>query len=338
MMSIIATVMFLCVIAILWINMASVPASRTYNTSATRSATRSASAPAVSVVPAVSVEEPADYFADDCNDMVALYIDMCNAFNIVHEVVYSNIPKTVVNMNNDFTIGSIVIPFAKSYQWQTSVDGGRTWANAAIEDNNTSCVVIKHDHAAAYRCIVYTDRYLFVSNEIEVVDSNPLDIGGFIIRTAFNGDFTAAKEIALNYLGSIFGELVTVRLNSIDIIISEKICNIDGAVGCAHLLRHSIEIKASLNTMNMAHVLIHEYTHFLLFMYGLNTCGLFHYQEAELTAYCYGKSYGAQSVAAGNRCEGLCEYLAFRFVHDERGDHSILEYYEAEILRLRKLM
>lgn len=333
-------IMFVIVIAMLGISMASVSAPRTYHTSTTRTASVSSApaAPAVSVVPVVSVEESADCFEDDCNDMAALYVDMCHTFGIVHKVVYSNTSKTVVDMDNDYTMGSIVVPFAKSYQWQTSIDGGRTWINATMEDNNTSCVVINHDHAAAYRCIVYTDRYLFVSNEIEVVDNNPMDIGGFIIRTASNGDYLAAKEIAIDYLSDIFGEVAATRLNSIDVIVSEKICNIDGAVGCAHLLRHSVEVKASLNTMNMAHVLIHEYMHFLIFMYKLNTCGLFKYQEMELTAYCYGKQYGAQSVAAGNRCEGLCEYLAFRFVHDERGDHSILKYYEAEIVRLRKLM
>lgn len=343
--SYIIEIMFVIVIIMLGAAMASVSAPRTYYTTTNRTTSVTSSvtsaAPAVSVAPVAPVapvEEINDCFADDCNDMAALYIDMCHAFGIVHEVVYSNALKTVVDMNDDFTMGSIVVPFAKSYQWQVSIDGGRTWANATMEDNNTSCVVINHDHAGIYRCIAYTDRYLFVSNEFEVVDNSPMDMGGFIIRSAFNGDFAAAKEIAIDYLGSIFGEVAAARLDAIDIIVTEKVCNIDGAVGCAHLLHNCIDIKASLNTMNMAHVLIHEYTHFLIFMYKLNTCGLFYYQEAELTAYCYGKQYGAQSVAAGNRCEGLCEYLAFRFVHDERGDHSTLKYYEAEILRLRKLM
>lgn len=332
MMSIIATVMFLCVLGILFVNLASVPATSARTTSSVPTARTTSSVPTTS-------DEEIGFFGDDANDMAALYIEMCHTFNVVHEVVYSNTSKTVVDMDGDFTMGSICVPFAQSYQWQYSADGGKTWANAEMDDNNTSCVVIRHDRIGAYRCVVYTDRYAFVSNEIEIVDNNnPMDMGGFIIHCPFNGDFAAAKEIAIDYLGGLFGEVVAARLNFIDIIVSEKICNIDGAVGCAHLLRHSIEIKASLNTMNMAHVLIHEYTHFLIFMYGLNTCGLFHYQEIELTDYCYGKSYGAQSVAAGNRCEGLCEYLAFRFVHDERGDHSILKYYEAEILRLRKLM
>lgn len=339
-------IMFVIVIAMLGISMASVSAPRIYHTSTTRTASASSAssvssapaAPAVSVVPVVSVEEYADCFEDDCNDMAALYVDMCHTFGIVHEVVYSNTSKTVVDMDNDFTMGSIVVPFAKSYQWQTSTDGGRTWTNATMEDNNTSCVVVNHDHAAVYRCIVYTDRYLYISNEIEVIDNNPMDIGGFIIRTASNGDYLAAKEIAIDYLGSIFGEVVAARLNSIDIVVSEKINNIDSVFGWAHLREKSIEVKACLNTYNMAHVLIHEYVHFIIFTYKFNTCGLYRYQEMELTAYCYGKQYGAQSVAAGNRCEGLCEYLAFRFVHDERGDNSILKYYEAEIVRLRKLM
>lgn len=173
---------------------------------------------------------------------------------------------------------------------------------------------------------------------ITTSDNNPLDIGGFIVRSYTNGDYAAAKEIALDYLGSIFGNAVVARLDAIDIIVTETVCNINGALGCAHLLHNAISIKANLNTMNMSHVLIHEYVHFVIAIYRHNTCGLFRWQEAELTAYCYGKTYGAQSVAAGNRCEGLCEYIAFRFVHDERGDHSTLKYYEAEIVRLRKLM
>lgn len=339
MMSIIATVLFLCVLAILFVNLASVPSTaRTAHATHTTRTARTATAPSVSAVSVAPVEEPIDYFADDCNDMAHLYIEMCHAFNVVHEVVYSTAAKEVVNMDGDFTMGSICVPFAQSYQWQYSADGGKTWANAEMDDNNTSCVVIRHDRIGAYRCVVYTDRYAFVSNEIEIVDNNPMDVGSFIIRCPFNGDFAAAKEIAVDYLGGLFGKVAAARLNLIDIVVSERVCNIEEAYGCAHLLDNCIEIKANLSTYNMAHVLIHEYMHFLITMYGHNTCGLYKYQEAELTEYCLGKPYGALSVAAGNRCEGLCEYVSFRFVHDERGDHSTLKYYEAEIIRLRKLM
>lgn len=280
-MSIIATVLFLCVLAILFVNLASVPATSARTISVPSASARTTAARTTSV-PSTSAEEVNNYFEDNTNDMAHLYIEMCHAFSVVHEVVYSTAAKEVVNMDGDFTMGSICVPFAQSYQWQYSADGGKTWANAEMDDNNTSCVVIRHDRIGAYRCVVYTDRYAFVSNEIEIVDNNPMDIGGFIVRSYTNGDYAAAKEIAVDYLGGLFGKVAAARLNLVDIVVSERVCNIEEAYGCAHLLDNCIEIKANLSTYNMAHVLIHEYMHFLIAWYRLNVCGLFKYQEAEI--------------------------------------------------------